>query len=138
MVEEAVALHRELAPGPLEFMYEVCLAEALEQRGCNPIYLLGCDYRFGIGGDHHAHRGGRRYEYADFEGLRIRMKRTLHQLRARFGVEIINVSPWGPNGTGPHGTLTFGPWSELLWEPTIDLRGFDLRTGRTDIPVCQK
>jgi len=33
VVEEAVALHRELGPGLLEFVYEVCLAAALEQRG---------------------------------------------------------------------------------------------------------
>ncbi|OHB78433.1 MAG: GxxExxY protein [Planctomycetes bacterium RBG_16_55_9] len=33
VVEEAVALHRELGPGLLEFVYEVCLAKALEQRG---------------------------------------------------------------------------------------------------------
>jgi GxxExxY protein len=32
-VEEAIALHRELGPGLLEFVYEVCLADALEQRG---------------------------------------------------------------------------------------------------------
>jgi len=33
VVEEAVALHRELGPGLLEFVSEVCLAGALEQRG---------------------------------------------------------------------------------------------------------
>jgi GxxExxY protein len=33
IVEEAVALHRELGPGLLEFVYEVCLANALERRG---------------------------------------------------------------------------------------------------------
>jgi GxxExxY protein len=33
VVEEAVALHRELGPGLLEFVYEVCLASALERRG---------------------------------------------------------------------------------------------------------
>ncbi len=33
VVEEAIALHRELGPGLLEFVYEVCLADALERRG---------------------------------------------------------------------------------------------------------
>lgn len=33
VVEEAIALHRELGPGLLEFVYEVCLSKALEQRG---------------------------------------------------------------------------------------------------------
>ena len=42
VVEEAIALHRELGPGLLEFMYEVCLADALERRGLNPSYLLNC------------------------------------------------------------------------------------------------
>ena len=32
VVEEAIALHRELGPGLLEFVYEVCLAHALERR----------------------------------------------------------------------------------------------------------
>ena len=32
VVEEAIALHRELGPGLLEFVYEVCLADALERR----------------------------------------------------------------------------------------------------------
>jgi len=32
VVEEAIALHRELGPGLLEFVYEVCLASALERR----------------------------------------------------------------------------------------------------------
>lgn len=33
VVEEAIALHRELGPGLLEFVYEVCLADALGRRG---------------------------------------------------------------------------------------------------------
>ncbi len=33
IVEEAMALHRGLGPGLLEFVYEVCLADALERRG---------------------------------------------------------------------------------------------------------
>jgi GxxExxY protein len=33
VVEEAITLHRELGPGLLEFVYEVCLSKALEQRG---------------------------------------------------------------------------------------------------------
>jgi GxxExxY protein len=33
IVEEAIALHRELGPGLLEFVYEVCLTDALERRG---------------------------------------------------------------------------------------------------------
>ena len=33
IVEEAIALHRELGPRLLEFVYEVCLARALEARG---------------------------------------------------------------------------------------------------------
>ncbi|MEN6423888.1 MAG: GxxExxY protein [Phycisphaerales bacterium] len=33
VVEEAIALHRELGPGLLEFVYEVCLADGLERRG---------------------------------------------------------------------------------------------------------
>jgi GxxExxY protein len=33
VVEEVMALHRELGPGLLEFVYEVCLADALERRG---------------------------------------------------------------------------------------------------------
>ncbi|HNS21472.1 MAG TPA: GxxExxY protein [Sedimentisphaerales bacterium] len=33
VVEEAIALHRELGPGLLEFVYEICLADALGQRG---------------------------------------------------------------------------------------------------------
>ena len=30
VVEEAITLHRELGPRLLEFVYEVCLADALE------------------------------------------------------------------------------------------------------------
>jgi len=33
IVEEVMALHRGLGPGLLEFVYEVCLADALERRG---------------------------------------------------------------------------------------------------------
>ena len=32
IVEEAIALHRDLGPGLLEFVYEVCLANALNMR----------------------------------------------------------------------------------------------------------
>jgi GxxExxY protein len=33
VVAEAIALHKELGPGLLEFVYEICLADALERRG---------------------------------------------------------------------------------------------------------
>ncbi|MBP7051937.1 MAG: GxxExxY protein [Phycisphaerae bacterium] len=33
VIEESISLHRELGPGLLEFVYEVCLADALERRG---------------------------------------------------------------------------------------------------------
>jgi GxxExxY protein len=33
VVEEVMALHRGLGPGLLEFVYEVCLTDALERRG---------------------------------------------------------------------------------------------------------
>ena len=87
MVEEAVALHRELAPGPLEFIYEVCLAEALEQRGCNPIYLLN------FGKALMENRIERIVNGLEKKWL-IRFLRTFHRTRIpAFGREFIALTP---------------------------------------------
>ena len=58
VVEEAIALHQELGPGLLEFVYEVCLENALSKRNLNikrqvpiPIEYRGIRFEEGFRAD---------------------------------------------------------------------------------------
>jgi hypothetical protein len=62
--------------------------------GCDPIYLLGADYRLAADGAHHVHPGGRAYEEADFTHPRERLETVIAATLAR-GTVVINVTPSG-------------------------------------------
>jgi hypothetical protein len=80
--------------------------------GCNPIYLLGADFRLAADGAHHAHPGGRAYLDSELDTLRERLEAVIASVRARERV-VINVTPRGR--------------SRLVSRNRHDLAAFDLR-----------